>query len=165
MSDSLSLRLPFSFFFLAAVVTATAVGCGGRTEEPPAGRPETNAPQSGASGSAGSARSDAGSAPRACAAKACGVDCTPRGSDEPFNCNRAGECVVTGQPLECQACPDFLADCRQGDVPADLDGDGCLDGCKPISCPPFLPDCRQGDVPADLDGDGCLDGCKPVGSP
>jgi hypothetical protein len=67
-----------------------------------------------------------------CAGKACGVDCTPAGSDEPFNCNNAGACVATGQPLFCKVCPEFLADCRQGDAPADLDGDGCIDGCKPV---------------------------------
>lgn len=67
-----------------------------------------------------------------CAGKACGVDCTPNGSDEPFNCNSSGQCVATGTPLNCKVCPEFLADCRQGDAPADTDGDGCVDACRPV---------------------------------
>jgi hypothetical protein len=37
----------------------------------------------------------------ACEGKACGADCTPEGSDEPFNCNVSGSCVATGQALGC----------------------------------------------------------------
>jgi hypothetical protein len=39
--------------------------------------------------------------------------------------------VAAGQPLDCKKCPEFHGDCMQGHVPADLDGDGCIDGCKP----------------------------------
>lgn len=67
-----------------------------------------------------------------CAGKACGVDCTPAGSDEPFNCNSSGQCVATGTPLNCKVCPEFLADCIQGEAPADTDGDGCVDACRPV---------------------------------
>lgn len=67
-----------------------------------------------------------------CSGKVCGADCSAPGSDEPFNCNQAGQCVVnTGQKL-CGVCPEFVGDCREGDVPADLDGDGCIDGCKAL---------------------------------
>lgn len=38
-----------------------------------------------------------------CAGKACGADCSPPGSDEPFNCNAAGACVVSGSELSCDA--------------------------------------------------------------
>ncbi len=38
----------------------------------------------------------------ACIAKACGADCTPAGSDEPFQCAASGACVATGQSLGCQ---------------------------------------------------------------
>ena len=66
----------------------------------------------------------------ACSGKACGSDCSPTGSDEPFNCNAAGQCVANGGDIACRQCPPFLGDCKQGNVPADLDGDGCIDGCK-----------------------------------
>ena len=153
--------LPVSFSCLAAVVALAVVGCGGRSEEPSSHSSETNASQGAASN--GPAKPSP-TAAKECSGKACGVDCTPAGSDEPFNCNSAGQCVATGQALGCKACPEFLGDCIMGEEPADFDGDGCRDGCKPKSCPPFLGDCRQGDEPADLDGDGCTDGCKPVGS-
>lgn len=39
--------------------------------------------------------------PTSCVGKVCGADCTPAASDEPFNCNAAGQCVVTGTPLGC----------------------------------------------------------------
>ena len=99
-----------------------------------------------------------------CAGKACGVDCTPPGSDEPFNCNASRHCVsvTSAADLACTTCPQFVGDCKQGDLPADLDGDGCIDGCKPAACPEFLGDCKLGDVPADLNGDGCIDGCRPA---
>lgn len=68
-----------------------------------------------------------------CSNKACGVDCTAAGSDEPFNCNADGRCVATGQELSCEAktCPEILPVCEAGTRPADTDGDGCVDGCAP----------------------------------
>ena len=158
-------HLRLSLSFLAAVVTAVAVGCGGRTDEPTTAS-ETNANQ-GAASQAGTSGGDAGgaTASKECSGKACGVDCSPAGSDEPFNCNSAGRCVAAGAALGCtKTCAPFVGDCIKGEEPADFDGDGCIDGCKPKACPPFLADCRQGEEPADLDGDGCTDGCKPVGS-
>lgn len=169
MSASSLLRLPLSLSFLAAVVTTVAIGCGGRADEPATSASETNASESsksGQSGGAGSTGSGGAAVSKECAGKACGVDCTPPGSDEPFNCNSAGQCLATGQALGCgtKTCLPFVGDCIKGQEPADLDGDGCIDGCKPKSCPPFLADCRAGEEPADLDGDGCTDGCKPIGS-
>lgn len=160
-------HLRLSLSFLAAVVTAVAVGCGGRTDEPTTAS-ETNANQ-GASSQGGTGAGGAGAkgatASKECSGKACGVDCSPAGSDEPFNCNSAGRCVAAGAALGCtKTCAPFVGDCIKGEEPADFDGDGCIDGCKPKACPPFLADCRQGEEPADLDGDGCTDGCKPIGS-
>ena len=84
------------------------------------------------------ATSDGGCAPApepACSGKVCGADCTPTGSDEPFNCNAAGQCVSAGHDLQCApqagGCPEFLGDCIAGEVPTDHDGDGCIDGCGP----------------------------------
>lgn len=67
----------------------------------------------------------------ACSGKVCGADCSPPGSDEPFNCNQAGQCVANEGQRLC-ACPEFVGDCRAGEAPADLDGDGCIDGCKAV---------------------------------
>lgn len=171
MSASSSfLRLPISLTSLGVAVTLVAIGCGGKADEPTTSASETNANEgaqtSGGSASGTSGGSGSSTASKECANKACGVDCTPEGSDEPFNCNSAGRCVATGQALGCapKVCAPFVGDCIKGMEEADLDGDGCIDGCKPKSCPPFLGDCRQGDEPADLDGDGCTDGCKPIGS-
>ena len=85
-----------------------------------------------------------------CTGKACGTDCSPSGSDEPFNCNARGQCVATGADLGCAPpkCPEFLGDCREGDGPADLDGDGCIDGCKTLRCT----------------GKACGTDCSPAGS-
>jgi len=66
-----------------------------------------------------------------CSGKVCGADCSPAGSDEPFNCNQAGQCVANEGQRLC-ACPEFVGDCRAGEAPADLDGDGCIDGCKAL---------------------------------
>jgi len=71
--------------------------------------------------------------PSPCEGKACGADCTPSGSDEPFNCNATGACVSAGNALSCQEeqvdCPEFLGDCVAGDVPS-YDARGCRIGCK-----------------------------------
>ncbi|MBS2014295.1 MAG: hypothetical protein JST00_15520 [Deltaproteobacteria bacterium] len=134
------------------VASFGALGCSGKVEEPPPGGSQTStsgastsgatssgaassgASTSGASSSGGATSggtSGAGTTTSPCENKACGVDCSPPGSDEPFACNVKGECVATGTPLAC-ACPDFLADCRQGEGPADTDGDGCIDACRPV---------------------------------
>jgi hypothetical protein len=72
-----------------------------------------------------------------------------------------------GCALECKpvACPPVWPLCSPGEVPADLDGDGCALECKPVACPPVWPLCSPGEVPADLDGDGCALECKPVACP
>jgi hypothetical protein len=115
-STSFAPLRPFLFVTAAALATLGAVGCSGEIA-PQAPNGNT---QSGVNASS------------VCAAKACGVDCTPAGSDEPFNCNLDGACVAAGQPLSCKVCAEFLGDCQKGDEPADLDGDGCIDGCRPI---------------------------------
>ena len=108
-----------TFATLASLALLGALaGCGSAT-------PATNA-ETGANGLTGEPSPQ-------CSAKACGVDCTPAGSDEPFNCNASGRCVATGQPLGCKAaCPAFLGDCAAGTTAADRDGDGCVDGCAPF---------------------------------
>jgi hypothetical protein len=103
--------LPWASFF-AAAAALVAVGCSGRIEPS-----STTAPSN-----------QNLTADQQCAGKACGSDCSPTGSDEPFACSAGGKCVAAGGDL---ACKPFLGDCRQGDGPADLDGDGCIDGCKP----------------------------------
>jgi hypothetical protein len=113
---------PASSFALLTFVAALAVtGCSSVT---PASGLETRANGLSAASS------------NVCHAKACGADCTPAGSDEPFNCDAMGQCIATGQPLGCEAgagaCPEFLGDCITGHLPADLDGDGCIDGCAPF---------------------------------
>ena len=52
------------------------------------------------------------------------------------------------------------ATCAEGSVPADFDGDGCLESCKPVACPPVIVTCPEGQRPADLDGDGCALECE-----
>jgi hypothetical protein len=79
---------PTTFRFTFLFVLLGTVACSARSSVP------------GTSDSAVSAASSV------CGGKACGVDCTPEGSDEPFNCNAAGECVATGQPLGCEAPKD-----------------------------------------------------------
>ena len=112
------------------------------------------------------------STPAACDGKACGTDCSPAGSDEPFNCNAAGACVATGQPLGCTepANPCAGKRCGVDCSPAGSDepfscnaASACVptpveNDCK--KCPEFLGDCIEGQLPADRDGDGCIDGCK-----
>ena len=60
------------------------------------------------------------------------------------------------------ACAPFVGDCAMGSAPADYDGDGCIDGCKPSACSPVIIDCAPGLTLVDTDGDGCGDTCKGV---
>jgi hypothetical protein len=179
----------FTPSFLAAstfafVTAALVVGCSS-TSDAPAPTQQTGqassqgCSSSGSSGSSGgssgssgtSSGGSSGNTSYACVHKGCGFDCTPEGSDEPFNCNAKGECVATGQPLGCQVSPECSGkacgvDCSPSgsDEPFNCNAAGqCVSaghalGCK--QCPEFLADCIQGQVPADLDGDGCIDGCK-----
>lgn len=117
MLSSFRPTLSFASLSFAALVGIAAFGCGAKTEEP-VGTP-TN--ESGVVGQG------------PCANRACGVDCTPAGADEPFHCNSVGKCVATGEALGCTACPAFLGDCPAGTAPADGDGDGCIDTCKPVA--------------------------------
>jgi hypothetical protein len=68
-----------------------------------------------------------------CLDKACGADCTPPGSDEPFNCSASGRCLAAGAPLACPyepktACADKAcgADCTPpgSDEPFNCDARG-----------------------------------------
>lgn len=113
MRSSFRLSLASASF----IALVGAIGCGAKTEEP-AGTPTHES---------GVISQDP------CANKACGVDCTPAGSDEPFSCNSARKCVATGEALGCKACPEFLGDCTAGTAPADSNGDGCIDTCKPVA--------------------------------
>lgn len=49
---------------------------------------------------------------------------------DPDATGARGECVATGQPLGCKACPEFVGDCIAGERATDVDGDGCVDGCR-----------------------------------
>lgn len=82
-------------------------------------------------------------APNPCAKKACGVDCTPAGSDEPFNCNAAGACVAAGQPLDCKNAENACAgkacgvDCTPAgsDEPFNCNAAGqCVATGQPLGC-------------------------------
>ncbi len=117
-----------------AAFSLAVFGCAGRIAEPSPEPSPTNETETGvnATGPAVSAPASSPAPAPECDGRACGADCSPPGSDEPFNCNAAHQCVATGAPLACKACPEFLGDCRVGDEPADLDGDGCIDGCRPI---------------------------------
>lgn len=115
MRSSFRFSLSIATLSFAALV---AIGCGAKTTEPTHDTPTT---ESGVTGQ------------NPCANKACGVDCTPEGSDEPFNCNSAGKCVATGEALGCKQCPAFLGDCPAGTAPADSNGDGCIDSCKAVA--------------------------------
>lgn len=114
---------PARLFTLASLLSLGVVaitGCSSATATP-------DSPSEGVEGLT------AGRSP-SCSGKACGVDCSAAGSDEPFNCNSAGRCVATGQPLGCGdagACPEFLGDCIAGETAVDRNGDGCIDGCAP----------------------------------
>ncbi len=124
-----------------------------------------------------------------CVNKACGADCTPRGSDEPFNCNAAHQCVAAGADLGCsppkcagKACG---ADCSNpgDDEPSFCNSAGkCVSTGTPITCPPPPPppppgkcagkacgvDCSSpgDDEPSSCDGFGkCISTGTPVSCP
>jgi len=99
-------------------VTAVAIGAGCTSEVSPLANEQT------------ATKSNKATASAACEGKACGVDCSPAGSDEPFSCTAAGACVSTPVENDCKKCPEFLGDCIKGQSPADADGDGCIDSCK-----------------------------------
>lgn len=134
MSSFKPFPLATATLFAAALVASTA--CSSST-------PDTRAPGGSSSNLEGSAGADV------CSGKACGVDCTPSGSDEPFNCNASGQCVSAGNDLGCK-CPEFVGDCTAGTAPADRDGDGCVDGCAPVS--------------RECSGKACGVDCTPAGS-
>jgi hypothetical protein len=149
--------------FVASSIAVALFGCAGKTTSPP---------------DSSEARLSGSSASNACANKACGVDCTPPGSDEPFNCNAQGKCVYGGEQLGCGA-PTTSPECAGkacgvdctpagSEEPFNCNAQGkCVYGgeqlgCKAKQCPEFLGDCIKGTAPADLDGDGCIDGCAPT---
>jgi hypothetical protein len=78
--------------------------------------------------------------------------------DKDASCNAGWTCCI---------CPEFLGECTLGTLPADLNGDGCIDGClaeapskvKSDACPEFVGDCLHGEHLVDANGDGCVDGC------
>ncbi len=109
-----------SLLVLSALGLAAVTGC---SSDPSAPAPAETA---------GNQSSSSTSTPRdpSCVGKLCGADCSPAGSDEPFNCTYAGACLATPVELDCKKCPEFLADCAKGQSPADADGDGCIDSCK-----------------------------------
>ena len=79
--------------------------------------------------------------PVSCEDKACGVDCTPQGSDEPFNCNASGECVAAGADLGCEedACAEKACgvDCTPGgsDEPFNCNASGeCVVTGEDLDC-------------------------------
>ncbi len=68
-------------------------------------------------------------------------------------------CVIRIETPE-PVCAAIAVECREGFVPADLDGDGCDLECAAIACPDVAPPrCPEGE-PIDLDGDGCALECR-----
>jgi hypothetical protein len=83
----------------------------------------------------------------ACEGKTCGVDCTPKGSDEPFNCNAAGKCVAAGEPLACEA--------KDGKE----ESDACSGKACGVDCTP-----KGGDEPFNCNAAGkCVVAGEPLG--
>ena len=70
-------------------------------------------------------------------------------------------CVIRIEtPDDLPVCAAIAVECREGFVPADLDGDGCERECAAIACPDVAPPrCPEGG-PIDLDGDGCALECR-----
>ena len=68
----------------------------------------------------------------------------------------------TGSPI---SCPAIAIECEEGNVPTDVDGDGCALECAPVVCPEIAPDCGVGETPVDADGDGCPLECGAVVCP
>ena len=120
MTASSEFRFVSRSAFSMALIGIASVACASKTATPSSAENDQNA------GLVASAE---------CAGKACGSDCSPPGSDEPFNCTSTGRCAATPSAAElaCKACAPFVGDCKSGEAPADLDGDGCVDGCKPTS--------------------------------
>jgi hypothetical protein len=110
--------------------------------------------------------SSSSKAAEACSKKVCGADCTPAGSDEPFNCDAVGKCVAAGQPLGCEPnAPDACAgkacgvDCTPAgsDEPFNCDAVGkCVATGQPLRC-------EAGTVDP-CAGKACGSNCTPAGS-
>ena len=141
-------RLPAST--IAALISVAIIGCAARTSPPPTGEQASNA-VAGSSECSGKEEEEkecpeflgdcvAGDVPSydadgcrigcksPCAGKACGVDCTPEGSDEPFNCSAAGQCVAAGATLGCVEVCSNPEGCKP---PSPCDGKACGVDCTP----------------------------------
>lgn len=152
-SSGMTLRARFALpaFALFTVVSA----CAGKTETSTSTVEPSVVPEE-----------DAGSGPApepTCTGKACGVDCTPAGSDEPFNCNAAGQCVATGAPLGCEPTSCVGKICGQDCSPPDSDepfncdaaGKCVVNGTGGACGPATSPECA---------GKVCGQDCSPAGS-
>jgi hypothetical protein len=74
-------------------------------------------------------------------------------------------CRLHPGAAECRepVCAQFVGDCMYG-PPADSDGDGCPDTCRPgdggRACVELAVYCAPGSHPADIDGDSCALECE-----